>query len=252
MTINSDINVLGSLSDFNLINVFLNESIDDLNKKGGFQAYSVMKTDKSVKRFEKAITGTFLSFKHKVVETLIRQTLNAESISSDSLMLLLWNASFNNELFSYLNNTIYFNAFYSGRMTIKQDEVASCLKELKQIETDLQKWSESTIAVTASKYLTLLKKFNLMEGSANKTIIHPYLDDKMFVLFIYWLLAVETKPNVLNSPWLNYCFLEKPFFIERILQKKFIKFFHINYTGDRLSIEPIISYENIYNAITQS
>ena len=134
----------------------------------------------------------------------------------------------------------------------KQDEVAACLKELKLKETDLQKWSDSTIEVTASKYLTLLKKFNLMVGSVNKTIIHPYLDDKMFILFVYWLVAIETKSNILNSSWLNYCFSEKPFFIERILQKKFIKFFHINYTGDRLSIEPIISYENIYHAITQS
>lgn len=211
-----------------------------------------MKTDKSVKRFEKAITGTLLAFKSKEVEYLVKNVIEAESIASNSLFLLLWNMSINNELFHYLNETVFFTAFYSGRITIMQDEVAACLKELKLTETDLQKWSESTIEVTASKYLTLLKKFNLMEGSVNKTIVHPYLDDKMFVLFIYWLVAVETKSNILNSVWLNYCFSEKPFFIERVLQKKFTKFFHINYTGDRLSIEPIISYETIYNALSQS
>lgn len=250
MTINSDVNVLGSLADLNLVKVFLNDSIQDLNKKGGYHTYTNMKTDKSVKRFEKAITGTLIGFKSKEIEYLVKSMIDAESISSDSLMMLLWNASFNNELFHYLNDTVFFTAFYSGRITIKQDEVAACLKELKLTETDLQKWSDSTIEVTASKYLTLLKKFNLMVGSVNKTIIHPYLDDKMFILFVYWLVAIETKSNILNSSWLNYCFSEKPFFIERILQKKFIKFFYINYTGDRLSIEPIISYENIYHAIT--
>jgi hypothetical protein len=252
MIINSDINVLGSLADLNLIQVFLNENIQDLRLKGGHHLYSSMKTDKSVKRFEKAITGTLLGFKSKEVACLVRSFMDAESISSDSLKVLLWNMAFNNKLFHYLNETVFFTAFYSGRITIKQDEVAACLKDLKLTEADLQKWSESTIEVTASKYLTLLKKFNLMEGSINKTIIHPYLDDKMFVTFVYWLVAIETKTNILNSTWLNYCFSEKAFFIERIMQKKFTKFFHIHYTGDRLSIEPIISYEHIYNAITQS
>ncbi len=252
MTINSDINVLGSLPDLNLISLFLNDSIESLNKSGGHRSYTAIKAEKSVQRFEKAITGTLINFKNKELEHIFRSIVSTESISNDSLFLIFLNASINNELLNYLNESVFFPALYSGRVGIKTMEVTACLNDLKQIESDLQKWSDSTIETTASKYLTLLKKFNFMEGSINKTIAHTYLNDKMFVIFIYWLLTVEEKPNVLESLWLKYCFLEKQSFKERVMQKKFSKYYNLNFNGDRMKIEPIISYQNIYNELTKS
>lgn len=249
MTINSDINVLGSLPDWNLINVFLKDNIRSLRKGGGIHTYTAIKTDKSVKRFEKAISATLIKFCNAEAEALVRNILVGEKITNDSLHLIFWNASFNNELLNYLNTEIYFLAFYSGRISIKQDEVAACLKDLKEREIELKKWSDSTLQTTASKYLTLLKKFHLMEGSLNKTILHPYLNDRMFILFVYWIKAIETKSNLLESEWLKYSFCEKPVFIERLMQKKFAKYFQLNYTGDNLKIETTMPYEKIYNAI---
>ena len=249
MIINSDLNILGGLPDWNLINVFLKESIGTLRKGGGIHTYTAIKTDKSVKRFEKAISATLIKFCNAEVEILVRNVLDGEKITNDSLLLIFWNASFNNELLNYLNTEIYFLAFYSGRISIKQDEVVACLKDLKERENELKKWSDSTLQTTASKYLTLLKKFHLMEGSLNKTIIHPYLNDKMFILFVYWLTATESKSNWLENEWLQYSFCERPVFIERLMLKKFAKYFQLNYTGDKLKIETTIPYEKIYDAI---
>lgn len=249
MIINSDINVLGSLPDWNLINVFLKDNISSLRKVGGVYTYTAIKTDKSVKRFEKAISATLIKFCDAKVENLVRDMFESESISNESLLLIFWNASFNNELLNYLNTQTYFLAFYSGRISIKQDEVAACLKDLKEREIELKKWSDSTLQTTASKYLTLLKKFHLMEGSLNKTILHPYLNDRMFILFVYWIKAVETKSNLLESEWLKYSFCEKSVFLERLMQKKFAKYFQLNYTGDNLKIETTMPYEKIYHAI---
>ena len=249
MIINSDINVLGSLPDWNLINVFLKQSISSIRLNGGLQSYTAIKTDKSVKRFEKAISVTLIKFCNAEVEALVRNMLEGEKLSNDSLLLIFWNASFNNELLNYLNTEIYFLAFYSGRISIKHDEVVACLKDLKEREVELKKWSDSTLQITASKYLTLLKKFHLMEGSLNKTIIHPYLNDKMFILFVYWLKGIESKSNLLDSEWLKYSFCERSVFIERLMQKKFAKYFELNYTGDKLKIETTVLYEKIYHAI---
>jgi hypothetical protein len=252
MKINSDINVLGSLPDLNLISIFMNESIKSLNQNSGHYSYTTIKTDKSVKRFEKAITNTMLRFSNKKIEVLFRSILSVEIISADSLLMIFWNTSFNNQLLNYLNEKVYFPALYSGRVAIKQPEVSACLTELKETEPELKKWADSTIEVTASKYLTLLKKFNLMSGSLNKSINNNYLNDKMFILFVYWILAVETKSNILESTWLDYCFLERKIFIERIMNKKFSKYINIYFTGDNLKIEPIIEFENIYYEITKS
>lgn len=251
MNINSDINILGGLPDWNLIRLFMNDSIESLNQVGGHRSYTAIKTDKAVQRFEKAITRTLLQFKNKELELIFRSMISKESISNDSLLLIFWNASDNNDLFNYLNESIYFPAMYSGRVAIKTPEVEACLNELKQTEKDLKKWADSTIQTTASKYLTLLKKLNLMEGSLNKTITHTYLSDKMFVIFIYWILSVETKTNLLESSWLKYSFSEKQHFQDRVLQRKFSKFFNINFNGDYLKIEPVISYNLLYDALTQ-
>ncbi|MFA4851026.1 MAG: BrxA family protein [Bacteroidales bacterium] len=252
MKINTDINILGGMPDMNLIRLFLNSSKAELDREGGQQSYTAIKTDKSVKRFEKAINNTLLRFRNAKSELLVRSILDAESIAPDSLIMLFWNASFNNELLHYLNDNVYFPAYYSGRITVKMDEVSACLMELKLSEPALQKWSDYTIEKVSSKYLTLLKKFGLMEGSQNKTILHPYLDDKMLMLFTYWIKAIETKANLLESHWLHYCFSEKKVFVERIMQKKFSRFIQLNYSGDSLKIEPIIPYENIYYAVSQS
>jgi hypothetical protein len=190
--------------------------------------------------------------KNAELETIIRQAIKANGTSTDTLLLLFWNASANNELLFHLNDKVFFPAFYSGRVAIKSDEVISCIKDLKLSEDVLKKWSEITITTTASKYLTLLKKFGMMDGSLNKTIVHPYLNDAMFILFAYWIAAISNKPNLINSHWLLYYFGEKQSFLDRLLQKKFLKYFNVVYTGDKLSIEPLIPYESIYEHITKS
>jgi hypothetical protein len=250
--INSDINVLGSLPDWNLIKVFLSEDMDSIKEKGGIHTYTAIKTDKSVKRFEKAIKATLIQNEKTELETIIRQAIKVNCTSADTLLLLFWNASANNELLFHLNDKVFFPAFYSGRVSIKNDEVVACIKELKLSEDDLKKWSEITVTTTASKYLTLLKKFGMMIGSVNKSIVHPHLNDTMFVLFSYWIAAISDKPNLVNSHWLTYCFSEKQAFMDRLLQKKFSKYFNVVYTGDKLSIEPLIPYESIYEHITKS
>jgi hypothetical protein len=247
MNINSDINILGGFPDFNLISVLMKEDIKTSNFNQVFQAYSNIKTRKSFDRYESAINNTFMKFSNPKVEVLIRKAVENEGISFDSLLILFWNASANNELLHYLNEKVYFPALYSGRVSIKKDEVVACLNELKQTEVIIQKWSDSTINTTASKYLTLLRKFNLMEGGTKKTISNRNIDDKMLILFIYWILAIETKPNILESKWIKYCFIEKEIFIQRIMQKKFMKYYNLNYDGVKLKIETIFSYGEIYD-----
>ena len=251
MEINTDLNILGGLADWNLIHVFLSENSSTIKEKGGIHTFTSIKTEKSVKRFEKAIKSTFLSFKNTKLKSIFHSVIKENPISNEVLSFLFWNASANNELFNYLNIKVYFPALYSGRVSIKNDEIVACIKDLKESEDALKKWSDITITTTASKYLTLLKKLGLMEGSVNKSITHTQLSDTMFVLFAYWLSAISEKPNLLNSEWIQYSFNEKQTFIDRLLQKKFTKYFNVVYLGDKLNIEPIIPYESIYD-ITKS
>jgi len=250
MNINSDINFLGGLADWHLVTAFIGND----QKKASFNPvasadFTVIKTDKSIRRYAKAIHNTLLHFSNKDMEALCRQLIRAKGIDSETLLVLFWNTAFNNQLFHYLNEKVFFPAFYSGRSGIKRDEVVACMDDLKQTQPVLREWSASTLLTTASKYLSLLKKFGLMEGSLTKTICYPYLSDEMFIIFIYWLVAASSMPNLLKSEWLVYGFTEIQPFIDRLMQKKYAIFFHITYTGNRLEIETQINYQNLYETL---
>ena len=249
MNINTDINILSNLPDLDVLKYLFD--IKYLEKLGKYDhhGFSDIKSLKSLKRFERAVRKSLLNFKSDKEKYLIDSVFYQESVSNDLKILLFWNLSNNNELFQYLNENVYFPALYSGRITIKSADIQACIKDLLDKTLEMEKWTPITVAETSSSYLRLLKKFNLMEGGLTKKFSTPYLDDKMFLLFIYWLKAIEEKSNLLESEWLKYSFCERPIFVERLMQKKFSNYFQLQYSGDNLKIETLIPYENIYHAI---
>lgn len=248
MTINTDINILGSLPDWNLVKIFLAAETAPEMESSAVYTQTAIKTIRSVDRFENAINGNLIKFTNPETKIILKDAIEAEDISQNVLFLLFWNASNNNLLLNILNERVFFPAFFSGRITIKSSEVVACIKDMKASHPELKTWTEYTLTKVASKYLTLLKKFGLMEGGLNKTIVHPFLSDKMFIVFLYWLKAIETQTNLINSPWLQYGMMEHTTLLERLMNKKHVKYINIIYTGDRLEIETKIPYQEIYHA----
>lgn len=252
MNFNSDINILGGLPDWNIIEALSNKDKDLNIVAEGIHKYTVIKTNKSFRKYEIAVNSNLLKTKNTDIDSVLKSVIKEEGISPDSKIFLFWNASFNNQLLYTLNEEVYFPAYLSGRAALKKDEVLGCINELKSQVDKVNNWSVSLIDTLSSKYLTLLKKFGLMEGVVNKKMINTHLNDKLFILFIYWLSAIENKPNLLLSPWLKYSFSDKQYFIDRLLQKKYSRFFNLYYTGDVLRIEPLFDYNQIYHELTSS
>ena len=166
-------------------------------------------------------------------------------------LMFFYNFSLNNDLFAYMNEHFFFPALYSGRSTLTTDEAEACIKELAISEENIQEWSASTINVTASKYLTMLKKVGLLDGKIKKKIIHRTLTDTQFIYFLYWLMEAEETTNMSDSKFMKYGFMEKQSFIKRCLQQKFTPYVNITYNGDVLRIEPKISYKEIVHECEQ-
>ena len=226
MDINTDINILGGMPDYNLIRIYIAGEAKDKSTSEVQLQYTNIKTEKAFKRFRKAIDKSMNSFKNDKLKRMIQMLCNEQDLDETMLLMFFWNMSLNNELLAYLNEKVYFPVLFSGRTIITAEEVSACLKELKQTEEGIKEWSDSTIDITASKYLTLLKKFGLLDGAIKKKIIYKNLSEKQFVLFLY-------------------CFMEKEYFIERCLQHKYTKYINVNFNGDILRVEPILSYEEI-------
>lgn len=245
MNINSDINILGGMPDFNLIRIYIAGEAKDKSTSEIQMQYTSIKTEKAFKRFQKAIDKSMNCFKTEKLQQMIQSLCNEQDLDETMLLMFFWNMSLNNDLFAYLNEHVYFPILYSGRTTVTAEEVVACLKELKQVEPDLKEWSDSTIDITASKYLTLMKKFGLLDGAIKKKIIYKNLSEKQFVLFLYWLMQAEDTTNIGDSNWMKYSFMEKEYFIERCLQHKYTKYINVNFNGDILRAEPLMAYEEV-------
>lgn len=245
MDINSDINILGGMPDYNLIRICIAGEAKDRSSSEVQLQYTSIKTEKAFKRFQKAIDKSMNTFKTDQLKEMIQSLCYEQDLDETMLLVFFWNMSLNNELFAYLNENIYFPVLYSGRTTLTAEEVSACLKELKYNEAELQKWSDSTIDITASKYLTFLKKLGLLDGAIKKKILYKNLTEKQFVIFLYWLMQAEASTNIADSRWQKYSFMEKEYFIERCIQHKYTKYININYNGDILRAEPILQYEEV-------
>ncbi|NUQ82568.1 MAG: DUF1819 family protein [Bacteroidetes bacterium] len=249
MKINTDINILGGLTNWGLINKFIPKvnQFDQMQEPTGI--YSGIRTQKSVQRFERAIRKTLLHFESPDLKNLYTTILAEEGISPDCMLMLFWNTSRNNELFWYLNQEVFFPFFYSGKLMIRKEDVKACILELKEKEPQLKGWSLETIDVVARKYLALLKHFSLVTPTYLKEILHPYYTDRVFILFIYWIKAVEKRSNLLESSWLEYALSERGVFLDRLMKKKYAPYYSFTYTGNSLSVNLLLDYSRIYHAI---
>lgn len=64
-----------------------------------------------------------------------------------------------------------------------------------------------------------------MEGSVNKSIVHPHLNDAMFILFTYWIVAISEKAQPCIQQ-LAFIFVQrKANFSRQALAKKVFKIF---------------------------
>ena len=247
MHINSNINILGGLPEFDLIKFFL---IDSNNHGKSHLEYSDIRTLKAVKRFKKAIEESFIS-ENKNINDLFSTFIKEMNISENLYYLFLL-FSFKNDLFRYLNENIFFQIYYSGRRIIKKEEVEICLRDLQKNNETLANWSESTITTTASKYLTLLKKFGLLSGVQKKEIIYKNLSSEEFLVFVYFLSIAEKNSNKIHSEWIKYSFYENDFFLQKVLEKQLIRYVEVQYNGDNLKLKPMINYDKLYETSKSS
>lgn len=106
MIINTTINILGGLPDWNLAIRLLGKNRGEVDESNNFQAYTAIKTTRSIERFESAINDTLIRFQQTWIKSLFAPPLLERRISPETRILLFWNASYNNDLFSYLNRLI--------------------------------------------------------------------------------------------------------------------------------------------------
>lgn len=231
---NSSTNILGGLPNYVLIVDYIVHYAVDVNADiSAFQ----FRTQSATSRFKKAVEDCFLKFYSNDHKSLFLSSLASNCFShEEKLVILYWQIIYCNKLFREITDNVFLRALYSGRSSIGKSDVEAFLKHIKvQCPGELD-WSDSTIATSASKYLTMLKKFGLADGDSNKNIHAPHISSGLFAYFIKMAITLYPDSNNLSNPMFRFSFLDNQSIINRLKTIEYISVWDITQIGNEVTI----------------
>ncbi len=247
MNYNGDINSLGGIQDYHLIyealRSYFNGGTNFKERLVENNEYAI-RTAEGRGRFYRGIKSSVLTFKndeHKDLYSSFFHQLN-EGIPYN--FLLFWLLSQNNLLFEKLSRDVYLKYYFNGKVSITGDEVFAYLQHLQETDKSFGdlKWTRKTMVPIASKYLTILRKLDLVEGKQKKHLKNVQVSDHALAIYLYIIKACYPElSNILKSDFLIFSFMTPERFSERVKKIAQKGWFEMTYTGTILNIETIIN-----------
>ena len=123
-------------------------------------------------------------------------------------------------------------------MVFPKENIEAYIKEIISNHPELKdKWSKLTIETIASKYLTILKKLDLVEGSVKKNFKHLQITNEALLIFINLVLAVEPEcSNFFDAKLFPLCFVSKENFLIRAKELAGKDLIELSFNGTSLKI----------------
>ena len=191
-------------------------------------------------RFISAINTEILSFQNQQHRTIIEAALATDELRLDQkLMVVFWQLCINNQLFSLVTENYFIKSLFAGRLSVYSDEILSYLYELRRTYPDELHWSDATLTITASKYLTLMKKLGLATGYQTKEIKYPIIGDEVFEILVRLALAVYADAQTEQNPLFRFSFLDVETLIKKLKSIKFTDKWTITQLGNHIKIDMI-------------
>ena len=251
MTYNTDLNLIGGLRDYNLIQKSLqshfneSDSFSDLiQQRNEFH----LRTEKSRDRIEAAITSSFLLFTNQNHIDLMQGIFEKNSACvMQKELIYFWQFAICNRLFFDLSANVFMKNYFSGRVGVSKDDLVGYLRENKALNL---KWSEITIDTLATKYLSFMTKLGFLSGKRTKMFEHIKISAESLIFFIYFAQIFEPQnKNILVNKMLPLSFVPIEDIQERLKKLSLKGFFNMNFNGVALNIELIHSYKEICNVL---
>lgn len=231
---NSDCNILGSVPDYSIMIDYINHRFSDTPEQPStFQ----FRTAKSTSRFIDVIDSSILNFASDAHKEIFLSALVSSDYSlEEKLIILFWQVIYCNALFSEITENVFLRALYSGRTSISKEDVSAFIKHLCKESPDDIRWSDGTVESTASKYLTILKKFGFADGKIRKEIRAPHTSSSLFNYFVKFALTVYPDSNTLDNKMFKFSFLDTQSIINRLKAIDNIPLWDITQIGNDVTI----------------
>lgn len=231
------VNIMGSIPDYaEMIQYIISQNVTGEGDNFSFR------TSHSTERFKIAINSYILQFANEAHKRLFMSSLCSDAFSlNEKLLMLFWQLTYTNFLFHRITDEVYMKAVYQGRASIQGEEILAFLHYVKEQEPQDLTWSELTMKVVSSKYLTLLKKLGLVDGTVKKHILHPLITNDLFVWFVRWCQLVFPDDRSIHNPYIRFGFMDDETLVMRLKKIDNIKYWNISQIGSKRPSQSFLS-----------
>ncbi|MFC6765530.1 BrxA family protein [Natrinema soli] len=149
-------------------------------------------TDEYRTNILREITRRHIHDREEYTETPLMQIM-ATDVRSDVTDWCLY-YEFAQDPFIYLvTREFLYPEFERGTLSVQTVDIVTFIESIQEDYADLRDRSESTINEAATKYLTALRNFGLLEGSQRKEFAVTYVPDETIAYVVYRLFQKGAK-----------------------------------------------------------
>lgn len=251
---NTSLKDIAGLKEYSLVFSILNsyfDSPESSEKKVTVDNEFDIRTSKTRSKVNWAIKKSLLQFINNSHEDLISKVFREDVPHQDKQFAFLWHFCLTNRLFRELTTEVFSKVYFSGRAQISQDDIIAFLKEQSADENnDFPRWSEDTLYRVATKFLSLMTKFDFVTTGRLKSFKHIRPSPAATVLFLYFAKLHETETtNILVNDLLPASFTVKEDIHNRLKKLSLKGYFDMTFNGETLNIQLKHSYKDICDAL---
>ena len=139
---------MGSIPDYNVMLDYISDTYGITSESNGAFEF---RTEKSFKRFVAAIEACVLKFENEDHKSMFFEAIgNKDYTIQERLIVLFWQLTYSNSLFSRITSDVFMKSVYAGRVTILAEEITSFLRYIKETEPGELQWSDDTLKISGS------------------------------------------------------------------------------------------------------
>lgn len=252
---NSDLNFVGSIPNYDLL--FL--ALSKINRKDRNKEIEEIlvtrnlfdfRTEEARGRFFRMIKSTIFNTFSKEQNDLLASVFDENCSFQNKNIVLFWQLCLSNRLFRDISVNVYLKNYFAGRSHLNTRDVEDYLFHLKETDPTIGSWSDSTINTLSSKYLTILKKINLLEGRMKKQILPVSIDNNTMVLFVYLIKSINSDNfNFLDSEYFQLSLMSRDTFLSFAKKVGNMSFWDMTFDGTVLKLTLKQKPNNIVHAL---
>ena len=255
---NTSVNIIASIPNINIIINVLEDyskgkTLTDIKQFLVDENIYGIRTLGSRKRFYAGIETTFIQFKNEDHKNIISTIFSNEFSLETKNFMTYMQMAINNRLFFLLTKDILIDLLFKGRLNIDKELFVAYISDLRKNNPETVKWTDETIHTTASKYLTLMKKFHFLKGSQKKEFNNFFPSDEMIIMAVYLIKSLQLKYSTfINNPYSQLMMMSEDALIARLRIISMQEYFTISAIGKDLKIELKYDYKEIGDVIRKN